>query len=561
MAQGEQDNRAIVRIFQGESDRAAGVGFWVAPGKLVTCAHVVNQALGLDDRAEALPKGAVSLDFPFVGGERLWARVVEWFPVDMGQVGRDLAVLELLDGLPEDVVAMRLGEATGGALITKGFPEGYDAFALGTEVTIATSGVTTNGWMQLENPGGRVSPGFSGAPVWEKGSGLAVGMIVVTDAGRDVAFMIPAGVMRSMLGLEDEAVSDVAAIDLEEPGGRMPIESRFYIDRPPTELNSRREILRAGALIRIKGPREFGKSSLMARMAAVATEAGAKTIEINFREIDAEFFGSLKDFLQYFCNAVTMGLEIEGELDERRVEKLGYKAACGSYFEKNILPQVTGSLVLELDEVDLLLGGQGDALRDGKAERAWVVDFFSMLRAWYDSKMKSHPQWKKLRLVLVHSKEIDRETLNQKQSPFNVGMELELKEFEEAQVLELARRYGVAQPIALGLMQFVGGHPQLVRKGLHEMALGQSSLDEILSHGATGSGLYKRHLEQLRSRIEQDTGLRMALQKVLASGEQGVLLDLQNKAVLRSFGVVVCQDDDVRIACELYRKYFSGLGL
>ncbi len=553
MAQGKQDNRAIVRIFRGESDRAAGVGFWVAPGKLVTCAHVVNQALGLGDRVEAVPEGAVSLDFPFVRSERLWARVVEWFPVDLAQVGRDLAVLELLDEMPRDVVAMQLGEPTGGALITKGFPEGYDAFSLGTEVTIATSGVTTNGWMQLENPGGRVSPGFSGAPVWEKGSGLAVGMIVVSDAGRDVAFMIPAGVMRSMLGMEDEVVRDVAAIDLEEPGRRMPIESGFYIDRPPMESNARREILRAGALIRIKGPREFGKSSLMARMAAVATAAGARTIEINFREIDSESFGSLKDFLQYFCNAVTMSLEIEGELDARRVEKLGYKAACGSYFEKNILPQIAESLVLELDEVDLLLGSL--------VERAWVVDFFSMLRAWYDSKMKSHPQWKKLRLVLVHSKEIDRETLNQKQSPFNVGMELELKEFEAVQVLELAQRYGVVQSIALGLMQFVGGHPQLVRKGLHEMALGQSSLEEILSHGATGSGLYKRHLEQLRSRIEQDSGLRSALQRVLASGQKGVLLDLQNKAILRSFGVVVCQDDDVRIACELYRKYFSGLGL
>jgi hypothetical protein len=343
----------------------------------------------------------------------------------------------------------------------------------------------------------------------------------------------------------------VVAIDLEPPGSRMSIDSPFYIDRPPIEVNACREILRPGALIRIKGPREFGKSSLMARMAAGAT--GARTIEINFREIGPESLGSLKRFLQYFCNVVTMSLDIEGELDELWAEKLGYKAACGLYFEKNILPQITESLVLELDEVDVLLGAQVD--------RAWVVDFFSMLRAWYDSKMKSHPQWKKLRLVLVHSKEIDRETLNQRQSPFNVGMEFELREFEPAQVVALAQCHGVEEPIAQELMKFVGGHPQLVRMGLYEIAQGQSSLDEILNHGATGSGLYKRHLEQLRSRIEQDSLLGRALQKVLASGENGVLLDLQNKAILRSFGVVVCQDDDVRIACELYRKYFSGLGL
>jgi Trypsin-like peptidase domain len=165
MTEGEQDDRAIVRIFQGESDRAVGVGFWVAPGMLVTCAHVVSQALSLDKTAEVMPEGIVSLDFPFVGSARLQAKVTAWFPVDWAQVGRDLAVLELLDALPREVEALRLGTPTGKPLITKGFPAGYDAFSLGAEVTIAPSGGTTNGWMQLANPGGRVSPGFSGAPV------------------------------------------------------------------------------------------------------------------------------------------------------------------------------------------------------------------------------------------------------------------------------------------------------------------------------------------------------------------------------------------------------------
>ena len=340
-------------------------------------------------------------------------------------------------------------------------------------------------------------------------------------------------------------------VDLELPGGIVPIASPFYIERPTVEEDVCRLIRQPGGLLRIKAPREFGKSSLMARMVTQAEAAGAKTVSINFRETDLAALGKLDDFLRYFCDAVTLDLDFEGQLDERRVRALGYKKACGDYFQTVLLPQISGSLVLELDEVDVLL--------DSHVEKAWIADFFSMLRVWHDDKMKSHPVWKKLRLVLVHSRHID--TLPERQSPFNVGQEIELQEFTSSQVVELARRHRVGETIAIELLGLVGGHPQLIRRGLYGIARGQVSLAQLRENGATEAGFYGQHLEQIGRRIEQDADLKTVVRMVLAGGESAVTIDHHHKAKLRSFGWVVFHGNGVRIACELYRQYFKGLGL
>lgn len=367
------------------------------------------------------------------------------------------------------------------------------------------------------------------------------------ELGRS-AIVSPQDAMQPMLRFR-ELVR--AVVELEPPGSRMPIESRFYVERPRAEEDACREVMQAGGLVRIKAPHEYGKSSLMARVVAHAAGAGAKTVSINFREIDSIFLESLTDFLVWFCNSVTEDLGFEGELDEKKGKAFSYKKACGNYFEKQLLPQISQSLVLELDEVDQLL--------DQHQERRWVVDFFSMLRAWHDSKMKSHPEWKKLRLVLVHSKEIDQTMFKDKQSPFNVGWGIELSEFTEEQVVQLADLHSIKPDQAKQLMAIVGGHPQLIRMGLYAIARGDT-LDQIQVNGATESGLYGRHLMQMRSRIERHTSLKSLLRRVLAYPE-GISLELHEKAILRSFGVVMCHGNDVKIACELYNQYFSGLGL
>lgn len=196
--------KAIARIFRGDTDKPVGVGFWVFPGYLLTCAHVVNQALGFALETQVKPDGLLMLDFPFSENRHQFkGHVMRWYPVEKGQRGRDIAVLELLESLPNDVAPMSLIAPTGLPLVTKGYPSGYDKLELSADLTIAPGGPASDGSFQLENPTKRIAPGFSGAPVWEEASEGAVGMIVMSHTEKAVAWMIPSGVLRSVLGLPE----------------------------------------------------------------------------------------------------------------------------------------------------------------------------------------------------------------------------------------------------------------------------------------------------------------------------------------------------------------------
>ena len=59
---------------------------------------------------------------------------------------------------------------------------------------------------------------------------------------------------------------------LDEPEGQIPLDSTFYMERPPNEGRCYDTIVKPGALIRIKAPRQMGKSSLMLRILDRATQ-------------------------------------------------------------------------------------------------------------------------------------------------------------------------------------------------------------------------------------------------------------------------------------------------
>jgi transcriptional regulator with XRE-family HTH domain len=60
--------------------------------------------------------------------------------------------------------------------------------------------------------------------------------------------------------------------------GQVPLNSPFYVERPPIEWLCYETILQPGALIRIKAPKQMGKTSLMAKILASAKAQGLHTV-------------------------------------------------------------------------------------------------------------------------------------------------------------------------------------------------------------------------------------------------------------------------------------------
>ncbi|WP_197985610.1 AAA-like domain-containing protein [Leptolyngbya sp. Cla-17] len=333
-------------------------------------------------------------------------------------------------------------------------------------------------------------------------------------------------------------------LDLDEPEGQVPLESSLYVERPPIEARCYEAIVKPGALIRIKAPQQMGKSSLMLRILNHANQQGYQTSTLNFQMVDRDALSNLDQFLQWFCNSIAGELNLEDKLADYWKGSFSPKNKCTNFFQRYLLPELQRPVTLCLDEVDQVF-----------EYPAIARDFFGMLRAWHeDAKIK--PIWKNLRLVIVHSKEVYI-PLNINQSPFNVGVPIELPQLTPPQVTDLVKRHGLdwSEAEVTQLMDMVGGHPFLVRAALYPIVRGELSLEQLLQLAPTEGGLYGEHLRRHLLNLEGDEKLLAAMKQVIAV-DQPVSINTSEAFKLTSMGLVQFRGSEVAPSCNLYRQYF-----
>jgi len=342
-----------------------------------------------------------------------------------------------------------------------------------------------------------------------------------------------------------DPVKETSAVSLENPEGQVPLGSVFYIERSPTETDCYTEILNPGALIRIKAPRQMGKSSLMSRVLDYGNKQSYQTAYLNFQSADAEFLDSLDMFLQWFCASVTDSLGFPDKLGDFWKGVLGSKNKCTNYFQRYLLKEIDSPIALGLDEVDEIF-----------KHPTIATDFFGLLRAWHE-RAKNDAVWQKLKLVIVHSKEVYI-PLNINQSPFNVGLPVELPELNQAQVEDLVQRHELNWNNSQieELIGLVGGHPYLVRVALYQIARGRMTWQQLEQTAPTEAGAYSDHLRRHLLNLQEDEQLLTAFKEVIAAD---AAVDVGTTAAfkLRSMGLVKFQGNKVMPLCNLYRKYFS----
>ena len=193
----------IVRI-PGPHGHPAGVGVLVGTREIVTCAQVVNAALGLDLRAQAQPAEVVPVEFAVAGDRagpdgrpgragapvRLAARVERWLPPPReGAAGDDIACLVLAEGqAPDGAVPARLivnPPPPGSRVSVFGYP-GTPPRLDGEWVQAAVRARPGGGRLRLDfDPAGLpgAMPGFGGGPVYDTAAGRVVGLLTSAAAG------------------------------------------------------------------------------------------------------------------------------------------------------------------------------------------------------------------------------------------------------------------------------------------------------------------------------------------------------------------------------------------
>ncbi|MEL6552081.1 MAG: AAA-like domain-containing protein [Cyanobacteria bacterium J06621_11] len=328
---------------------------------------------------------------------------------------------------------------------------------------------------------------------------------------------------------------------LEFPTESVPMGSPYYIQRNPHELQCYQIITQPGALIRIKAPRQMGKTSLMTRIVANAKDY--PSVILNFQQTEQSILTDVEKLLRWICANITRQLKLPSVIDDYWDEDIGSKMSCTLYLEEYILEEIDMPIILVLEESSELFEHESVARES-----------FGMLRTWHEY-TKHNEAWKKLRLILIQSTETYVQ-LNVNQSPFNVGFEVALSPFSTAQVKTLAERNGITLDEARceQLMSLLAGHPYMVRLAFYYLASGNISWDDLMASASTDESIFKHHLQRHLWQLQQYPNLCEAFKVVLAQREL-VRIGQEESFKLHSMGLVTLSGNQVKISCDLYYQY------
>ena len=274
----------------------------------------------------------------------------------------------------------------------------------------------------------------------------------------------------------------------EPIGGAVPLGSQLYIERP-ADVEFQEAVGRGDSIVLVKGARQVGKTSLLARGLQQARSGGAKILLTHFQIFNAAQLESADSLLLALAETIAEQLD----LDVIPAEKWDARRGANQNFRRFLLREVLGKtdvpLVWGLDEVDRLFGC------------AFGGEIFALFRSWHDERaLDPESPLCKLTLAIAYATEAHLFITDLNQSPFNVGTRLTLEDFHSAQIAELNSRCGSPLQNEVEQQRFenlVGGQPYLVRRGLDELARRRCDLPTLETFGDREESPFADHLRRL----------------------------------------------------------------
>lgn len=360
------------------------------------------------------------------------------------------------------------------------------------------------------------------------------------EAGAEEAAPAPAAPLQE----KPRAAAAPRPAALESIGGAVPLNSEFYVARPVDgELQS--SISKRDSIILIKGARQMGKTSLLARGLQYAREQGTKAVSTDLQKFNADSFRSVRNLYLSMSESIADQLDIDVDPAQLWEERRGPNANFERFIRRAVLGRTNGPLVWAMDEVDRLFS------------TPFGTEFFGLLRSWHNERaLDPTGPWSALTIAIAYATEAHLFITDMNQSPFNVGTRLTLEDFTQVQVAELNRRYQnpiKSQDEQNRFYRLVGGQPYLVRRGLHELAQRKLSFEAFEEVAARDEAFYGDHLRRLLVLLVRDPELA-AIMKGILSNQPCPTPESFDR--LRSAGLILGHTpEDARPRCRLYAIY------
>ncbi len=351
-------------------------------------------------------------------------------------------------------------------------------------------------------------------------------------------------------------------------GGALPPDTPLYVERD-ADARVATALARRESIVLLIGPRETGKSSLAARALARAGRGGTLTLHTDFQSLaraDLEsapaLYRALTEQLADQVARSPLALPPPTSLPlAAATAAAAAAAACAPslllerFVQSGVLARAPQGVVWCLDSVDRLFECPG--VRD---------DFFALLRSWHEKRAypsAANRAWQHLSLVVACATEARLYIRDLNQSPFNVGVRVELGDFDPAQAARLhtlCRTLDGDDPsdsaARAALYELLGGHPYLTRRALAWLAEGENTGDvtAFLASADRDDGPLGSHLRRLAEPIVSDPALSEAVGQALAGRpcHEEAFFRLRSAGVLSGLSA-----QDPRPRCALYARYFG----
>lgn len=356
-----------------------------------------------------------------------------------------------------------------------------------------------------------------------------------------------AEVRRERVGGAASISSAPVAGQLTEPvGGAMPLDSQLYVTRPVDE-QFRAAIARRDSVVLVKGARQVGKSSLLARGLQQAREAGSQIVLTDLQMLNEADLASVGALFLALAELIAYRLDLPARPRDvwDPLHSPNFNFEC--YLQRHALVASPASIVWGLDEVDRLFS------------RPFASEVFGLFRSWHNARaLDPDGPWRRLTLVMTYATEAHLFINDLNQSPFNVGTRLALEDFTLDQVADLNRRYGSPLRTDHEVWRYfvlVGGNPYLAQRGLYEVAQRGITLDELEARATSDDGPFGDHLRRMAAALAQDRRLRQAMLAIIEGEARPTVEDFYR---LRSAGLITGDSvNEARPRSRLYAAYLK----
>jgi serine/threonine protein kinase len=333
---------------------------------------------------------------------------------------------------------------------------------------------------------------------------------------------------------------------LEQEGGAVPVDSGFYVVRQADD-DFQSALHRHDTIVLVRGARQMGKTSLLARGVQKTRTEGTRVVLTDFQELNVSQFTSPDSFYLALGDSLADQLELEVVLRDVWDSRRGPNMNFDRYLRHDVLGQIDTHLVWAMDEVDRLFTCN------------FSGDVFGLFRAWHNKRsLDPKGPWSKLTLAIAYATEAHLFITDLNQSPFNVGTRLSLDDFNPDQVADLNRRYGTPIRVPAELARFnslLNGQPYLVRRGLYELATRRIPFAQFEARADHDEGIYGDHLRRLMLSFINEQTLVKVVRGVLRGHPEA---DPESFYRLRSAGVLAGDSEKaVRPRCLLYDNYLK----